>query len=391
MPVSNVVDEQGFLVVGSRHDYEAAVFRETLSGILAVERRNVIAQLMLLAAMVVAASRLPNASFFILPLALRLAAVCHTRFAAHMLGKAIARGGRIERELAYAGFALFAGGATWGYLLACVMIDPTLHPARMVLGGGALVGVSLITSIVAPSNRLLLPFLSGFVGCFALATWMGAAEMFVVGTLAVVCLVLIFLAFAFAFSSQRVLTSRTLVENRMLSEELADSLAHAEFLAYRDPLTGLMNRRAFFEFAAEYDDSALRHVLSIDLDNFKAINDRYGHATGDKVLVKVADSIRGSLEKLPPGRHCSVRLGGEEFAIVMDCADRATACKVTEALRARVEAIAEAIGARDLRTTCSIGLSCWEPGSSIDAVLGNADGLLYRAKRQGRNRVEHVA
>ena len=391
MPVSNVVDEKGFLVVNTHKQYEAEVFRETLSGILLVERRNLPAQAMLWIVMVMAATRLPNAEFFLLPLVLRLVAVLHTHFAARWLGAAIEARAAISLPLCYSGFALFAGGATWGLLLGAVMAEPVLHPARLVLGGGTLVGVSLITAIVGPAYRLLISFLCGFVITTCAAMWWWAAPMWAPAALATLCLTLIFIAFAIALSAQRILTSRTLVENRILSEELADSLAHAEFLAYRDPLTGLMNRRAFFECANEDRDANDRFLLSLDLDNFKSINDRFGHAVGDKVLVRVGAAIKDCQQALPDGHHCAVRLGGEEFVMLLDTTDRAIAGAAAEDLRRAVEAIAAALKLPGLATTCSIGLSRWRKGSSIDEVLSDADSLLYKAKARGRNRVENTA
>ncbi|MBX7457649.1 GGDEF domain-containing protein [Qipengyuania sp. 1NDH17] len=391
MPLSNVVDEEGFLVVHESRSYKSEVFRETLSGILLVERRNLPAQAMLWLVMVLAATRMPNSEFFFLPLMARLFALLHTRFASHRLGMALERGKRIRKQLAYAVFAMLLGGASWGFVLAAVMSDPVLHPARLILGGGTLVGASLITAIVGPAYRLLFAFLAGFVSSTVLGMWLWEASMLLPATFGTLCLSLIFLAFAYALSGQRILTSRTLVENRILSEELADSLAHAEFLAFRDPLTGLMNRRAFFECAGDYDEGQERYLLSLDLDDFKSINDRFGHAVGDKVLVKVGETIKQVQESLPAGDHCAVRLGGEEFVMLLDCSGKGCASAAAERLRCAIEGISDQLRLPGLRTTCSIGLSRWHRDTPIDEVLCNADDALYKAKARGRNRVENTA
>ena len=391
MPLSNVVDEDGFLVMHESLSYKSEVFRETLSGILLVEHRNLTAQGMLWIIMVLAAMRMPHAEFFVLPLMLRLFALLNTRFAAHWLGTAIERGRPIGRQLAYAVFAMAVGGASWGFLLAAVMSDPQIHPARFILGGGTLVGVSLITAIVGPAYRLLSAFLAGFVLTAVLGMWMWGTPMLLPATLATICLSMVFLAFAHALSGQRIITSQTLVENRILSEELADSLAHAEFLAYRDPLTGLMNRRAFFDCVSDNGNAHDRFLLSLDLDNFKTINDRFGHAVGDKVLVRVGAAIKDAQHGLPGGDHCAVRLGGEEFVMLLDTTDCLIASAAAEDLRRSVEAIAAGLKLPGLSTTCSIGLSRWQSGSSVDAVLSDADNLLYKAKARGRNRVEKAA
>ena len=391
MPVSNVVDEKGFLVVDTRKQYESEVFRETLSGILLVERRNLPAQGMLWIIMVLAAMRMPHPEFFFLPLMLRLFALLNTRFGAHWLGMAIERGRPIGRQLVYAVFAMAVGGASWGYVLAAVASEPILHPARLVLGGGTLVGVSLITAIVGPAYRLLIAFLTGFVLTAVFGMWMWETPMLLPASLATICLSIVFLAFAYALSGQRIITSQTLVENRILSEELADSLAHAEFLAYRDPLTGLMNRRAFFECVGGGGKAEDRFLLSLDLDNFKIINDRFGHAVGDQVLVKVGAAIKAAQQALPEGEHCVVRLGGEEFVMLLDTNDRNVAGMAAEDLRCAIESIAPSLDLPGLATTCSIGLSRWRNGTSIDDVLSDADSLLYKAKARGRNRVENTA
>ena len=391
MPLSNVVDEEGFLVVHKSRSYKSEVFRETLTGILVVERRNLPAQGMLWIIMVLAAMRMPNAEFFFLPLMLRLFALLNTRFSAHWLGFAIESGKHFERQLAYAVFAMAVSGASWGYLLAAVMSDPVMHPALLVLGGGTLVGVSLITAIVGPVSRLLAAFLAGFVVTSIVGMWLWETPMLLPATLATLCLSLVFLAFAYALSGQRIVTSQTLVENRLLSEELADSLAHAEFLAFRDPLTGLMNRRAFFECIRGHNDPFDLFLLSLDLDDFKSINDRFGHAVGDKVLVKVGEAIKQAQKSLPGGVDYAVRLGGEEFVMLIHTKDRKAASEAAEDLRRSIEAIAAELNMPGLATTCSIGLSRWHKGSSIDEVLSEADDLLYRAKARGRNRVENTA
>ncbi len=391
MPVSNVVDERGFLVVDARSDYEAAVFCETLAGILIIERRNLPAQALLWLIMILAAAQVPDADFFFGLLALRLVALLNTRFGAYWLGKAIQQKKPIGKAFTYAAFALLLGGASWGLLLAAVIAEPVILPGHLFLGGGTVVGVSLIAAITGPSYRLLSSFLGGFVIACIGSLWWWSSPMLVPATLAVLCLSMVFVAFAFALSAQRILTSRTLVENRFLSEELAESLANAEFLAFRDSLTGLMNRRAFFDFARDYDPVTDRFLLFVDLDNFKVINDHYGHATGDNVLVQVSQAINQVLADLPEGRHCAARLGGDEFVLVLDCAERTPAKNAAEALRALIAQIEETMELPGLITTCSIGFSHWQGDRSIDAVLFAADGALYEAKTRGRNRVENAA
>lgn len=156
-----------------------------------------------------------------------------------------------------------------------------------------------------------------------------------------------------------------------------------QWLASRDDLTGLSNRRAFFAHAADVTAAGERSCVAlIDLDHFKVVNDRHGHATGDGVLREFA----AILEAHACDDAFMGRLGGEEFGIIIPV----TACPdiigEMEQLRAKAQnAIAPQI-------TTSIGVTEWEPasGECIDTALARADFGLYRAKQRGRNRVEFV-
>lgn len=218
------------------------------------------------------------------------------------------------------------------------------------------------------------------------------AEFALRAGLGMVGLFAIFLSYGFATTSRHRIAAEMLVENRAMSEELAEALAQAEFLAYRDPPTGLMNRRAFFQHAHEANitDAETRHVISIDLDHFKLINDRFGHAMGDSVLVAVGNAMRGVIGELPRGNHCAVRLGGEEFAMIVAIADTRVTMNVAEMVRHAIALVARAIGEPGLVTTASIGLCAWHPGEDLDHVLSKADAALYQAKVGGRDRIVRV-
>lgn len=158
-----------------------------------------------------------------------------------------------------------------------------------------------------------------------------------------------------------------------------------EALSRIDAMTGLLGRQ-HWEAQAE---ALLRQaapgcgpvLMILDIDLFKEINDRFGHAVGDDVLRALADSVRRSL---PPGSHAS-RWGGDEFAVVMPMA--ATAAEaVAERIRAAVASL-EFANARELRCTISIGLAERSgPDQDLRGWLELADRALYRAKHDGRNR-----
>ncbi|MDP4023287.1 diguanylate cyclase [Methylobacterium sp. NEAU 140] len=156
-------------------------------------------------------------------------------------------------------------------------------------------------------------------------------------------------------------------------------------LARTDQLTGLDNRRALDERLAQAAPRAAGgpafSLVLCDIDHFKGINDRYGHAVGDAVLVAFAGTLRGGIR---PGDALG-RWGGEEFMILCPGAGLDAARAFAEGMRRRVEAAEmPGIGVR----TCSFGVAELHAGESVDGVLARADAALYAAKRNGRNRVE---
>jgi diguanylate cyclase (GGDEF)-like protein len=157
-----------------------------------------------------------------------------------------------------------------------------------------------------------------------------------------------------------------------------------------DPLTGISNRRAFLQDAALL---AKRHggrprptaVLLIDLDHFKSINDRFGHALGDRVLEIFTDSARQSIR----ASDLIGRLGGEEFAAVLTDTGRDKAVAVAERIREGFAQASQEVDGRPVCATVSIGLvHCEAAVLDVPELLAQADQALYHAKERGRNRVE---
>lgn len=174
------------------------------------------------------------------------------------------------------------------------------------------------------------------------------------------------------------------------TQELQQQKRVAEQEARVDPLTGLNNRRAFFEMADREVNRAVRHgfpvaLAMLDMDHFKAINDIHGHATGDRVLVALAEVLRQSTREV----DVVGRLGGEEFVILMPDTSREAAVLAAERLREAVAAISMEMGGHRLFLTASLGVA-WLHGSvqQVGDLLVQADDALYRAKSSGRNRVE---
>ena len=160
--------------------------------------------------------------------------------------------------------------------------------------------------------------------------------------------------------------------------------------ALADPLTGVPNRRAFFEQGEKLLRRVLHSrgsaaVLALDLDLFKGINDRFGHQTGDVVLRAFCDRVTATLR---PGDLFG-RIGGEEFACLLPNASRPGAVQVAERLRAAFASTPIAVGETALTTTVSVGVATSEEqGQDLADLLAAADKALYRAKANGRDRVE---
>jgi len=157
-----------------------------------------------------------------------------------------------------------------------------------------------------------------------------------------------------------------------------------------DPLTGIANRRAFLEEVAVLGrrpnaEARPAAVLLADLDHFKSINDRFGHAVGDHVLQIFAE-VAGA--KLGP-RDLIGRLGGEEFVIVLCDAGRDKGLAIGERIRLSFETAAAEVGGRPVRGTVSMGMAVAENGlDDMSSLLAQADEALYCAKERGRNRIE---
>lgn len=172
---------------------------------------------------------------------------------------------------------------------------------------------------------------------------------------------------------------------RRLNEDLRVAYAELDRVASTDDLTGIANRRAFFETAS----AAARRggedwLLLADIDHFKSINDRFGHERGDAYLTAVARTLRDA------ARPSDVvgRLGGEEFAVLLRGASRVDAQKIADGARADVASLTlTSEDGRAIATTLSIGLTACMAGATLHDDLKRADDALYHAKRQGRDQV----
>jgi diguanylate cyclase (GGDEF)-like protein len=159
--------------------------------------------------------------------------------------------------------------------------------------------------------------------------------------------------------------------------------------ASTDPLTGLLNRRAFMDAAVNLSVQQEKKggavtLMMFDLDHFKSINDRFGHAVGDDALRAFAASVSASLRM----NDVIGRLGGEEFAAIVG-ADADIAARIAERVRAGFEAVGIEIAGHQIGATVSIGTATTAADRhAVEWLIARADGALYAAKKAGRNRVQ---
>ena len=192
-------------------------------------------------------------------------------------------------------------------------------------------------------------------------------------------LVNVFMALA-SFMSLMLAVAFLMMAMRRLQGILEERSTH-------DPLTGVLNRRGFDIFYAKQRvqlgrDGRPLSLMSIDLDHFKAINDRYGHVMGDRVLVQIASVIGQALRE----SDYVARFGGEEFVVLLPDAEVPRAMMVAERIRDALRT-----GWDDQLPPCTVSIGIGTHVSreeSLDSLLARTDAALYRAKQNGRDRVE---
>ena len=239
-----------------------------------------------------------------------------------------------------------------------------------ISGGAVSIYFSRRRMVLLAITLLLLPMT---VWMFWQATW--PSLVMAIGAL---------LFFVSIVQATQVLES-TIHQNFILNYELQDTNAFIENLARTDALTGLLNRRAFYEQANVLSTYAERHhtelaVIVFDLDLFKTINDTHGHAAGDAVLEHIGQLLKKTLRK----SDLCARIGGEEFIILL-ADDIESAYTLAEKLRHVLETSPITFQEKQLVVTGCFGVA----GNSlnIDQLMKQADAAMYKAKESGRNRV----
>ena len=177
-------------------------------------------------------------------------------------------------------------------------------------------------------------------------------------------------------------------EIRSYVETLSKEIELYTNKAYTDSLTGLFNRRAFEEFGRRFLERTLSigkpvSVLMVDVDNFKEVNDRFGHQVGDMVLSGIARAVKDALREA----DLVFRYGGEEFIVILPGTSLEGALKAAENLRRKVEQSSFEANGREIKLTVSVGVAEGRKGERVEELIERADRGLYEAKRRGKNRV----
>ncbi|MFE1601248.1 GGDEF domain-containing protein [Methylobacterium sp. ID0610] len=282
----------------------------------------------------------------------------------------------------------------WGLLLPWMLLVAVPADASVTRIFGVL--NSVLVAIVASATGLLLLRAPGPCKTSAsnrLAyTFLGHGAFYGLKT----CLVFLPGAFVSLIGFKGLLIQLSLLEGIVVEVLLALLMAASvrrrredriAALAEQDPLTGVLNRRAFEERAARLLRAAEPHggaLLLLDVDHFKAVNDTFGHRSGDHTLVALAAALTATL----PSGALVARLGGDEFAALLTEAASADVERVGSALRARFAAVQDARTLPLATATISIGAAIFGPGETgLGPLLEVADAALYEAKRQGRDRL----
>ncbi len=307
-----------------------------------------------------------------------------------------------------------ACGLTWSG--ARLFDGRGIKPVAMLIGTFMWVGACQIPSFMASLDaRVILSsvIISGYTMVIAFEFWRGRAEPLGSRWPAIVVLgahsMLFLLRVPFALASSLDGSTAPLWNSGWFAiialESLLYAIAFAVIVvaiakermelkhkksALSDPLTGIANRRAFFDEAVARLDPARKDprplaVLLFDLDRFKRINDRFGHAIGDKVLRLFTEKAQANLRPA----DLVGRLGGEEFAAIMSGVELSTAFMLAEQVRIAFAAAARVVDGHRVSATVSAGIALLAASEAdIDSLLARADQALYVAKARGRDRVE---
>lgn len=300
---------------------------------------------------------------------------------------------KLERQLI---MGLSLGGMAWG-LLAWLLPNPQTWGLTDTVA-------LLVLTIVSALSLIVTAHIGQGMLLYNLGLWALALSRFTSTdlqqtwplALACVTMVAVLAIFGRQLNRQAVQGVVSELHNQKLAEDLAlanarlqEALDQAVAMATRDPLTQALNRRAFLE-RAQIEAAAMQReghsasILMLDLDHFKAVNDRHGHGAGDAVLQQAASAIQSCLREV----DALARWGGEEFLVLLPRTELSGALQVAERIRRALEAHQHPQWPPGLILTASMGIAPWPPALKLDLAITQADKALFRAKGMGRNRID---
>lgn len=308
------------------------------------------------------------------------------------IGEGLARG-RPEKAIRQYEILSVVSGALWGAKMQPVAgtLASSLESMFVCV---LIVASAIITCVVcADQRRFLFAFLVGFETVLVSICLWNIESLGFVPLIATLSLIPVGLTLAHVVREQNRLIVRTQLENKILADQLCVALQKAEYVANRDSLTGLLNRRAFEQAAEEMKKLGGRKaklaIILIDLDHFKAINDTYGHPMGDEVLKSTANliqSVTGPRSLIGRGDGAVARWGGEEFILMMSNCPMDHAIETAELIRTKLLSERAPHWSDEMSVSGSFGIVSWDHGVSLHAAISMADQAMYSAKISGRNR-----
>lgn len=294
---------------------------------------------------------------------------------------------------AYDGLAL-CSGALWAGLMLPVVTTLGTDINSTFVCVIIIASVAVTSMVIATRRAGFVHFLAGVMLCLLPQTIFHMDLIGPIPLIATLALGPALWGMAAAVYRQDRSLIRAQLEKEHLTQELSRALEKAEFLANRDSLTGLYNRRAFEGMARALKRAPPSDpicLILIDLDHFKSINDRFGHATGDNVLQNsarlIVESMRPS-DVLGRGDGAVARWGGEEFLLLLPNCALPLAVQIAERLRGKLADLTDPSWPKELAVSGSFGVACWAPEAELHQCISDADQAMYRAKQAGRNRVE---
>ena len=294
-------------------------------------------------------------------------------------------------------FFEFISGAMWGLMLGPMAESGNMTVSSTTISVTLIVTVSLAVIVAADAPRLTKAMLIGFA-ITSISSAIYHYEHFGSYVLLAICLfppTMYWLSDRLGKRAQDSLQAE--MENVVLNQKLSEALSISEYLSAHDSLTGLLNRRDFERVTEELrirSRSSKVAIIMLDLDNFKQINDQYGHGMGDDVLKTTARLMQFQLRDLDMSagnEEAVARWGGEEFIIAVANCGANDVMRISENIRSSLESYQNAEWPPDLALSGSFGGTCWLSHEPLKTAIKRADAAMYKAKSEGRNQTRFAA